>query len=92
LAFYRAIQEGLTNIQRHADAQNAWINLQDEEKQITLTIEDDGKGLDPLNEKESGVGLVGLGERARQLGGEVRIIQREAGGTKLIFTIPVLEA
>lgn len=91
LAFYRAIQEGLTNIQRHAVAQNAWINLKSEDNQITLTIEDDGKGLDQLDEKESGVGLVGLGERASQLGGEMQIIQRETGGTKLTFIIPVPE-
>jgi signal transduction histidine kinase len=91
LALYRATQEGLTNIQRHADAQNAWINLEANHNQITLTIEDDGKGLDQLTEKGSGVGLVGLGERASQLSGEMRIIQREAGGTKLTFIIPVPE-
>jgi signal transduction histidine kinase len=92
LAFYRAAQEGLTNIQRHSNAQNAWINLEADHEQITLTIEDDGKGLDQFTEKGSGVGLVGLGERASQLGGEMRITQRESGGTKLIFTIPVPEA
>ncbi len=61
LAFYRAIQEGLTNIQRHADAQNVWINLEADHEQIILTMEDDGKGLDQFAEKGSGVGLVGLG-------------------------------
>lgn len=91
LAFYRAVQEGLTNIQRHADAQNSWIKLKAEDKQIILTIEDDGKGLDQLTEKGSGVGLVGLDERASQLGGELQITQREAGGTKLSFIIPVPE-
>jgi signal transduction histidine kinase len=91
LAFYRALQEGLTNIQRHAGAQNAWIKLETDHEQIILTIEDDGKGLDQMTEKGSGVGLVGLGERASQLGGEMRIIRRETGGTKLIFTIPVPE-
>ena len=91
LALYRATQEGLTNIQRHADAQNAWINLEADHKQITLTIEDDGKGLDQLNENGSGVGLIGLGERASQLGGEMRITQREAGGAKLTFRIPLVE-
>ena len=91
LALYRATQEGLTNIQRHADAQNAWINLEADHKQITLTIEDDGKGLDQLTGKGLGVGLIGLGERASQLGGEMRITQREAGGAKLTFRIPLVE-
>ena len=92
LALYRAAQEGLTNIQRHADAQHAWINLEADDKQITLTIHDDGKGLDQLTEKRSGVGLIGLGERASQLGGEMRITtQPEAGGAKLTFILPLPE-
>ena len=92
LALYRAVQEGLTNIQRHADAQHAWINLEANDQQIILTIHDDGKGLDQLTEKRSGVGLIGLGERASQLGGEMRITtQPEAGGAKLTFILPLPE-
>ena len=92
LAIYRAAQEGLTNIQRHANAQNAWINLVADDKQITLTIKDDGKGLDRLGAKGSGVGLVGLGERASQLGGEMRVMtQPEAGGAQVTFILPLPE-
>ena len=92
LAFYRAAQEALTNIQRHANAQNTWINLEADDEQITLTILDDGKGLDHGAEKGSGVGLIGLGERASQLGGEMRITtQPEAGGAKLTFILPLPE-
>ena len=90
LAFYRAAQEGLTNIQRHASAQNAWVDLGISDLHIKLTITDDGEGLDRLNEKGSGVGLIGLEERASQLGGEMRIIsQPEAGGTQLTFILPL---
>lgn len=92
LAIYRAAQEGLTNIQRHAHAQNAWVNLEAGDKQITLTIKDDGKGLNQLNENRSGVGLIGLGERASQLGGEMRIMtQPEDGGAQLTFILPLPE-
>ena len=92
LAFYRAAQEGLTNIQRHANAQNAWVNLESDNNNITLTILDDGKGLDGLNEKGSGVGLIGLGERASQLGGEMRFTPRlETGGATLTFILPLTE-
>jgi len=92
LAFYRAVQEGLTNIQRHANAKNASVDLEADDKRITLTITDDGKGLDRLNEKGSGLGLIGLGERASQLGGEMRIISTlEAGGTQLTFSLPLPE-
>ena len=92
LALYRAAQEGLTNIQRHADAQHAWINLEADDKQITLTIHDDGKGLDQLTKTRSGIGLIGLGERASQLGGEMRVFSPpEAGGAKLTFILPLPE-
>jgi signal transduction histidine kinase len=92
LAFYRAAQEGLTNIQRHANAQNAWVNLESDDKKITLTILDDGKGMDGLTEKGSGVGLIGLGERASQLGGEMRFTPRpETGGATLTFILPLSE-
>jgi len=92
LAFYRAAQEGLTNIQRHADAQNAWVNLESDDTQITLNITDDGKGLDHHTEKGSGVGLIGLEERASQLGGKMRFIPRlETGGAKLTFILPLIK-
>jgi signal transduction histidine kinase len=92
LAFYRAAQEGLTNIQRHSNAQNAWINLEADNKNISLTIKDDGKGLDQRTENGLGVGLIGLGERASQLGGEMRIIsQPETGGATLTFILPLSE-
>jgi signal transduction histidine kinase len=92
LAFYRAAQEGLTNIQRHAEAQNAWLNLEADNKQITLTIQDDGRGFDHHAEKGSGVGLVGLGERASQLGGEMHFVPgSEAGGAILTFILPLPE-
>lgn len=92
LAFYRAVQEGLTNIQRHADAQNAWLNLEADNKGIILTIQDDGRGFDHQAEKGSGVGLVGLGERASQLGGEMHFMPgSEAGGAKLTFILPLPE-
>jgi len=92
LAFYRAAQEGLTNIQRHANAQNAWVNLDVDDTQITLTIKDDGAGLDQSSEKGSSVGLIGLGERASQLGGRMRVFSPpKAGGTQLTFILPLPE-
>jgi len=89
LAFYRAAQEGLTNIQRHALAHNAWLQLNTGEKMITLVIEDDGKGMVGQAENDPGTGLLGLKERADQLGGEMRLEERPAGGTQLIFSVPL---
>lgn len=92
LALYRAAQEGLTNIQRHANAQNAWVNLDVDDMQITLTIKDDGAGLERSSEKGSSVGLIGLEERASQLGGKMRIFSPpETGGTQLAFILHLPE-
>lgn len=89
LAFYRAAQEGLTNIQRHAHAHNIWLQLNTGEQMITLVIEDDGKGMVGQAENDPGTGLLGLKERADQLGGEMRLEERPAGGTQLIFSVPL---
>jgi signal transduction histidine kinase len=92
LALYRATQEGLTNIQRHAHAHNVWVILEADDKHITLTVRDDGKGADSQTEKRSGVGLIGLSERANLLGGETRFTSKpEAGGSTLTFILPLSE-
>lgn len=89
LVLYRAVQEGLTNIQRHAEACNAWIRLDGGHEKISLTIEDDGKGIEEVAEKESGMGLSGIRERVNELGGEMRISLRTNGGTLLAINIPL---
>jgi signal transduction histidine kinase len=89
LAFYRMSQEGLTNIQRHAMAQNAWVELKADDQNITLLIEDDGQGFSTRSENRAGSGLIGLRERAAQLNGEMQIIARQGGGTQLIITVPL---
>jgi signal transduction histidine kinase len=62
---YRIIQEALSNVAKHADANNVWLNLSHQHPKVKVLIEDDGKGFDPveINKKENGLGLVGLKER-----------------------------
>ena len=91
LAVYRAAQEGLTNIQRHADAQNAWIQINADGANLTLIVEDDGKGFEHQAQNNHGAGLLGLRERAEQLGGQIQIRERTGGGTQLSFMIPMPE-
>jgi signal transduction histidine kinase len=86
---HRTAQEALTNIQRHAMAQNAWLQLSADDQQVTLILEDDGKGLDERSENRSGSGLLGMRERAVQLGGEMQLADRRGGGTQLILTVPL---
>ena len=91
LAFFRAAQEALTNVQRHAAARNVWLALAATESDICLTVDDDGRGL-PSPPPHSGSGLIGLRERAADLGGQFEIARRAGGGTSVRFSVPRPEA
>jgi signal transduction histidine kinase len=88
LALYRAAQEALTNIQRHAEAGQVWLVLAADGGAVTLLVGDDGKGLS-LSSDQAGFGLRGLRERAAQLGGEMHVEPRRGGGTQLSFRLPL---
>jgi len=96
LAIYRALQEGLSNVARHAGATAVAITVQRDDAGLALTVRDDGTGLDrvfdPVRlEAEGHVGLVGMRERVQALGGELRVTSREAGGVELRVWIPIEE-
>jgi signal transduction histidine kinase len=91
LALYRAAQECLTNIQRHAKASEAWLQLTAAEGIIHLLISDNGVGFSP-GEEPSGFGLAGLKERAALQGGEFHVDPRPGGGTQVSFSIPQVTA
>ena len=100
LALYRAAQEGLTNIQRHAAATQAWLRLQRLPASIQLEIEDNGQGLPagfvlngsalPVAGKNS-FGLRGMRERLDQLGGQMELEARPEGGTRLRINLPLAQ-
>lgn len=87
-ALYRAAQESLTNVQRHAQAKNVWMQLQRQDGAIVLYVSDDGVGIPPKLEP-GGFGLKGLQERAAQLGGQFHLSPRPGGGTLATFFIPL---
>jgi two-component system NarL family sensor kinase len=86
---FRMAQEALTNILRHAQAKTAHMELFYTSDQIRLIVKDDGKGFDPQNIPPGHFGLVGLNERARMLGGSLRLESSPGGGTRLEVTIPI---
>lgn len=88
LALYRAAQEGLTNVHKHAQAKQLWLTLSPSDGQLSLVIEDDGLGLSP-DLVPGRYGLRGLQERAEQLGGACNCYTRPGGGTQLHFQIPL---
>jgi signal transduction histidine kinase len=88
LALYRAAQEGLTNVQRHARARTARVLLARENGHVELAVEDDGIG--PGTAKsDGGFGIVGLRERVELLGGQLGFGGAPAGGSRLAVSLPV---
>jgi signal transduction histidine kinase len=88
MALYRATQEALTNIQRHAEASQVWLVLTVGDEAITLLVGDDGRGL-TLSGEEMGFGLQGMRERAAQVGGVLYLEPRRGGGTQLSLRLPL---
>jgi signal transduction histidine kinase len=88
LAIFRAAQESLSNVQKHAHASQVWLVLTVGDEAATLLVSDDGKGIS-LNTESTGFGLQGLRERAAQLGGELHVEPRPGGGTQLLFRVPL---
>ncbi len=89
-AFYRAAQEALTNVQKHANAHHVWMTLQRSDEVLTLVVEDDGVGVDMAALKTaSGFGLQGLAERAQALGGAFRLEPRTPHGSRAVFATPL---
>lgn len=84
-ALFRIVQESLTNIQRHSGSRVATIRLEMCADALCLTIADEGRGLPPhLRDAPAilgatGVGIAGMRERARELGGTLQIESRETG-------------
>jgi PAS domain S-box-containing protein len=88
LALYRIVQEGLTNIRLHSGSKRAQICLKCRPDQAVLTITDEGHGIPPgvpegggRQDAELGVGIPGMRERIRQLGGQFEIISGSKGTT-----------
>jgi PAS domain S-box-containing protein len=88
-ALFRILQEALTNVVRHAGAATVDIRLAAEVSRVTLEISDDGRGIpeDKIGDSRS-IGLLGMRERARALGGEVLIRRRFTAGTTVEAILP----
>jgi len=95
IALFRAVQESLTNIHKHANSSLVDIRMTQDAKQVRLEIQDDGQGIpkERLNcllegSAEVGVGIAGMRERFRELGGSLEL-RSTRKGTTVIVTAPV---
>ena len=98
-ALFRIVQECLTNVHRHSGASNAWIRMVVEEGLLRLEVEDNGKGFAAEGDVHPsqgtqvslGVGIPGMRERMRELGGSLRI-QSGKHGTKVTAALSLMGA
>ena len=87
---YRVVQEALNNTARHAQASWARVEAVQENEWIRVTVQDNGAGFDPSQEK--GMGIVGMEERVKGIGGVFRIDSEKGSGTIVSLLIPAAEA
>jgi len=94
-ALFRIIQEALTNVFRHAHAQKVWVTLAERKKEIAVSVRDDGVGVlehsAQLRAGHAGVGIASMKQRAKELGGEMRI-RNASPGTIVELVIPIPSA
>lgn len=93
---FRIVQEGLTNIKKHAGARNIKLKLEAGQEHINILIIDDGKGFDVEevmagHKITSGFGLTSMKERVGLIGGKLEIDSKPGGGTKLFVRVPQSE-
>jgi signal transduction histidine kinase len=93
-ALFRAVQEAISNIAKHASAEHALIQCGFEGDVLTIEVEDDGNGFEPSavtrpKDEGHGWGLLGITERVEALGGTVEIDTAPGQGVRMVITVPV---
>ena len=88
---YRIVQEGLTNVVKHADAKHVSVVLSRKKGAVTAVIEDDGRGFSEGLPADGGLGLVGMRERVALVNGRFEIESAKGAGTTLVAEVPVPE-
>jgi signal transduction histidine kinase len=95
LVLFRVLQESLTNVHRHSGAKRADVSLQTANNQVILRVRDYGSGMPPavveslrLDGSGGGVGLAGMTERIREIGGKLEI-HSSAVGTEIVARVPM---
>ena len=88
ITLYRVLQEALTNIVKHAQASQVWVDLTIEDNMVTLTVQDDGHGFRG-EAPSNGIGLAGLQERLTVAGGKLSISSTPKRGTILTAQFPL---
>ena len=89
LVFYRVAQEALANAARHSNASRVSLRLAEQRRELTLEVLDDGLGIAPASDHGDGVGIKGMRERARLVGGSFEIGPNRGAGTRVKLAVPL---
>jgi signal transduction histidine kinase len=87
-AIYRIVQEALSNVVKHAEAQRVTLRVTEHSERLQVSIEDDGCGFTP-NGSPDGFGLTGMRERAMLAGGELSVKSKDGGPTCVTAVLPL---
>jgi signal transduction histidine kinase len=85
-------QEAVNNAVKHAQAQRISVNLVFDARRVQLSIRDDGRGFDDQaagNGQATHFGLIGMRERAEQIGGTLSIHSANGSGTEIVVDVPI---
>jgi signal transduction histidine kinase len=88
---FRLAQEALTNVARHAQANQVTVELSVDADFLRLSVVDNGNGFDPTGVSGGHFGLIGLRERTRLLSGSLKLLTSPGNGTELRVRIPLRE-
>jgi two-component system sensor histidine kinase UhpB len=86
---YRIIQEALANAARHSGARCAEVSVTRQNERLMVVVADEGRGFDPAEVPESGIGLAGMLERSRLVGAQLSIQSAPQGGTRVTVSVPI---
>lgn len=90
ICIYRLVQEALHNAVRHSGAKNANVMVRQSEKSIRVEVTDDGRGFDPRHTR--GMGILGMEERVKRLGGTLAIESSPGHGASAVAELPLPQA
>jgi signal transduction histidine kinase len=95
IIIYRVIQEALTNISKHAQADKVSLVIERHDEKVSVSVEDNGRGFDLQQARrkgsaEKGLGLATMDERVRIMDGVLDLWSQEGKGTRMTFSIPIM--
>jgi len=94
LGSFRIVQEAIRNVLRHAQASRARVTVEFKPDELSIRVVDDGQGFNPESPSEQDsehLGLLGMRERARLLGGDLEVHSESGQGAVIVCIIPIHE-